>query len=60
MVAERLLLTGVITEPDGSTDDVTPKAFLDPRYVSSADRVYVAVTGRAVDAIEKFFITVTL
>lgn len=60
MVSERLLLNGVITLPDGTTEDVSPKAFLDPRYVSDQDRVYVAVTGRAADAIEKFFITVAI
>lgn len=60
MAQERLLQTGVITNPDGTTSDVTPKAYLDARFISTSDRVYVAVSGKAADAIEKFFLTVVI
>lgn len=56
MAQERLLLTGL--DEDGV--DQTPLAYLDPRYESDEDRVFVAVTGKAVDAIEKFFLTVVI
>lgn len=60
MVQDRLLQTGLVTQADGSVRDVTPNAFLDPRYASTADRVYVALTGQAADAMEKFFLTASI
>lgn len=48
---ERLILTGI----DENSVDRTPRAFLDPRYVSGRDAVYVAGSFTPIDAAEKFF-----
>jgi hypothetical protein len=55
-MGERLLIRGL----NEFGEDVTARAFEDPRYTSTKDRVYVAVSGQAIDAIEKMFLSIRI
>lgn len=53
-VVSRAVQLGIL-DPDADN-----QAYLDDRYESNKDRVFLAVSGSFVDAIEKFFLTVVI
>lgn len=52
------LLEGL--NPANADEQPGPESFLDPRFPSTQDRVFVGITGKVVDSIEYFYITVAI